>query len=209
MINKALAKYIGDTRKHIFFSVFARWVKLICNIGFAFIFAYLLSSLLNGTKIEFARGIALGIVVIAAAKFLLSRRITFENSKVVDEVKLNLRRRIYSKILEYGPGYINEISTAKAIQLGVENVEQLETYYGGYITQLYYSFLAAITLFIFIALYDVRVGLVILLISPIIPLLLTLLLKVVRNVQSKYWKSYSDVGALFLDSLQEIGRAHV
>lgn len=202
MINKALAKYIGDTRKHIFFSVFARWVKLICNIGFAFIFAYLLSSLLSGTKIEFARGIALGIVVIAAAKFLLSRRITFENSKVVDEVKLNLRRRIYSKILEYGPGYINEISTAKAIQLGVENVEQLETYYGGYITQLYYSFLAAITLFIFIALYDVRVGLVILLISPIIPLLLTLLLKVVRNVQSKYWKSYSDVGALFLDSLQ-------
>ena len=74
-LNKALAKYIGDTRKHIFFSVFARWVKLICNIGFAFIFAYLLSSLLNGTKIEFARGIALGIVVIAAAKFLLSRRL--------------------------------------------------------------------------------------------------------------------------------------
>lgn len=202
MINKALTKYIGDTGRHIFFSVFARWIKLICNIGFAFLFAYLLSSLLSGDEIEYAFTMGAGILVIMLGKFFVSRWISYENSKVVDEVKLNLRRSVYSKILEYGPGYINEISTSKAIQLGVENVEQLETYYGGYITQLYYSFLAAVTLFIFIAFYDIRVGLVILLISPIIPLLLTLLLRVVRNVQSKYWKSYSDVGALFLDSLQ-------
>lgn len=204
MTNRWLSKYIGNTKKHVILSVFARWLRLLCNIGFAFIFAYLLNELLKGdTRGVGSWGlIAIGLIFIIIVKLAVSRWVAAENSKVVDEVKLNLRKRIYKKILEYGPGYINEISTAKAIQIGVESVEQLETYYGGYITQLYYSFVAAITLFIAIAVYDVGVGIVILVISPVIPLLLTFLLRVVRKVQSKYWKSYSDVGTLFLDSLQ-------
>ncbi len=202
MINKELSKYIGNTRRHVVLSICARWARLICNIGFAFIFSYLLNSIITGAEIE-AKGLfAVGITAIIGGKILFARIVVFENGKVIDEVKLNLRRSIYKKMLDYGPGYTAHVSTAKAIQLGVESVEQLETYYGGYITQLYYSFAPALTLFIIIAVYDVKVAIVILVVSPIIPMLLTFLLRVVRNVQKKYWKSYSDVGALFLDSLQ-------
>ena len=38
--------------------------------------------------------------------------------------------------------------------------------------------------------------------APIIPLFLLLILKIVKNVQKKYWSKYADVGNLFLDSLQ-------
>ena len=112
MTNRGLSKYIGNTKKHVILSVFARWLRLLCNIGFAFIFAYLLNELLKGD----IRGvgswglIAIGLIFIIIVKLAVSRWVAAENSKVVDEVKLNLRKRIYKKILEYGPGYINEIS---------------------------------------------------------------------------------------------------
>lgn len=203
MINKKLLAYVGKTKKHIINSVIARWLCLLVNIGFAFIFAYMLTGLLSGRSPE-GKYILLipGIIGILLIRFWATKISASENSKVVDEVKINLRREIYAKIIQMGPAYRNNISTAKAIQLGVENVEQLETYYGGYITQLYYSFAAAVTLFAAVAFYSLKVGIVLLLVSPIIPVMLTVMLKVVRKVQRKYWKSYSDVGTLFLDSLQ-------
>ncbi len=202
MINSELSKYIGKTSKYIGLGIFARWLRLLCNIGFAFIFAYLLERLISAGEIQNIPAAVLATLAIACLKYFLAKWIAFENSKVVDEVKLNLRKSVYQKILDFGTSYTDQISTAKSVQLGVENVEQLETYYGGYITQFYYSFIAAITLFLTIAPYDLKIGAVILVISFVIPMFLTVLLNMVRKVQKKYWKSYGDVGALFLDSLQ-------
>lgn len=202
MINKELSKYIGKTARHIALGTAARWVRLLCNIAFAFIFAYTSEQFLLKNQIEGVPFILGAGMLIVIAKFLLSKWIAFENSKVVDEVKLNLRDSIYRKALEYGASYINHTSTAKLVQMGVENVEQLENYYGGYITQFYYSFVAAVTLFFTVVFYDSRIAFIILTISFVIPLFLTILLKMVRKVQKKYWKSYSDVGTLFLDNLQ-------
>ncbi len=203
MVNKRLLNYIGNTGKHIFLAVMARWIRLISNIAFSVIFAYILSAMLTGSELAYGiPAIAGSLIVILTVRYFSTLWGTKENSRVVDEVKSNLRKTIYEKILSLGPKYINEVPTAKVIQIGVEGVEQLETYYGGYITQLYYSFISAVTLFATVAYFSLKVGIVILIVSPVIPLLLTVMLKVVRNIQAKYWNSYADVGILFLDSLQ-------
>ena len=49
---------------------------------------------------------------------------------------------------------------------------------------------------------NIKVALVMLVLSPMIPLFLLLILKIVKNVQKRYWSKYADVGNLFLDSLQ-------
>ena len=76
MTNRGLSKYIGNTKKHVILSVFARWLRLLCNIGFAFIFAYLLNELLKGD----IRGvgswglIAIGLIFIIAVKLAVLTR---------------------------------------------------------------------------------------------------------------------------------------
>lgn len=45
-------------------------------------------------------------------------------------------------------------------------------------------------------------GLLLLLLSPVIPFGLQVMMRMVRKMQTKYWKKFNNVGELFLDSLQ-------
>lgn len=47
-----------------------------------------------------------------------------------------------------GASYHEKIATSEVVQLSTEGVEQLETYFGKYLPQLFYSLLAPVTLFI-------------------------------------------------------------
>ena len=94
------------------------------------------------------------------------------------------------------------MTTQEIVHLGVEGVEQLENYFGSYLTQFYYSFISTFVLFLVIAPINFKIAIVLLVLAPIIPLFLLLILKIVKNVQKKYWSKYADVGNLFLDSLQ-------
>lgn len=130
------------------------------------------------------------------------RAVTRKNNLVVYEVKQNLRKAIYSKVLSLGSLYQEKMTTQEIVHLGVEGVEQLENYFGSYLTQFYYSFISTFVLFLVIAPINIKIAVVLLVLAPIIPLFLLLILKIVKNVQKKYWSKYADVGNLFLDSLQ-------
>lgn len=63
------------------------------------------------------------------------------------DVKRVLRGKIYGKLLNLGVSYREQITTSEVVQLCTEGVEQLETYFGRYLPQLFYSLLAPLTLF--------------------------------------------------------------
>ena len=52
---------------------------------------------------------------------------------VVHEVKHSLRRAIYEKVLSMGTLYQEKLTTQEIVHLGVEGVEQLESYFGLYL----------------------------------------------------------------------------
>lgn len=58
-------------------------------------------------------------------------------------VKRTLRRSIYEKLLRLGPAYSQNVATSEAVQLAAEGVEQLETYFGAYLPQFFYSMLGS------------------------------------------------------------------
>ena len=66
------------------------------------------------------------------------------------DVKRILREKIYNKLLKLGVSYRDKVSTSEVVQLSTEGVEQLETYFGKYLPQLFYSLLAPVTLFIIV-----------------------------------------------------------
>ncbi len=84
-------------------------------------------------------------------------------------VKATLRERIYRKLLRLGSSYSQQVNTSEVVQIAVEGVEQLETYFGQYLPQFFYAILAPLTLFMVLACISFPVALVLLVCVPLIP----------------------------------------
>lgn len=202
MIEKQLYHFCGETKKYIKQSVFLSCYRLIAGIAFSYLFASLLSDLIE-KKASPNLLLVLGLLlVIILLKQFCTRAIAKKLALLVAEVKGNLRKSIYQKVLRLGISYQEMFQTQEIIHLAVDGVEQLENYFGAYLTQLYYSFASSIILFVLVAPWNLTVAFLLLGMALSIPLTLQLLLKLVKKTQKKYWSKYASVGNLFLDSLQ-------
>lgn len=51
--------------------------------------------------------------------------------------KKTLREKIYEKLLRIGLSYKESVQTSEIVQVAVEGVDQLETYFGAYLPQFF------------------------------------------------------------------------
>ena len=75
-------------------------------------------------------------------------------------VQLHIRKRLFDKIVELGPAYLGLERTGAVIASMVDGVEQLETYFGQYLPQLFVATLTPIGIFAFVVFLDPPVALV-------------------------------------------------
>ena len=202
MVEKDLFQFCGNTKRYIIEAVLINCIRLGANITFSFMFASVLAHFITGVYVFDPKISYILVALSLLVRQICIRAVTRKNNLVVYEVKQNLRKAIYSKVLSLGSLYQEKMTTQEIVHLGVEGVEQLENYFGSYLTQFYYSFISTFVLFLVIAPINFKIAIVLLVLAPIIPLFLLLILKIVKNVQKKYWSKYADVGNLFLDSLQ-------
>ena len=64
------------------------------------------------------------------------------------DVKRILREKIYDKMIKIGASYREHVSSSEVVQVSTEGVEQLETYFGKYLPQLFYSTYYTVTILI-------------------------------------------------------------
>lgn len=202
MIEKSLFQFCGKSKKYIFQTVFINCIRLVANIVFSFAFASIMTELITGSSVIEVKYATVLIVLSLIVRQLCIKVASDRSGRVVREVKHNLRSSIYRKVLSMGSLYQEKLTTQEIVHLGVEGVEQLESYFGLYLPQFYYCFASTIILFAVILPINVKIAAVLLILSPVIPGLLVLILKMVKKVQKRYWSKYADVGNLFLDSLQ-------
>ena len=88
------------------------------------------------------------------------------------------------------------------VQMAAEGVEQLETYFGKYLAQLFYSLLAPVTLFVILSFVNWQASLVLLLCVPLIPISIVAVQKIAKKLLHKYWGIYTELGDSFLENLQ-------
>ena len=117
-------------------------------------------------------------------------------------VKRTLRRSIYEKLLRLGPAYSQNVATSEAVQLAAEGVEQLETYFGAYLPQFFYSMLAPATLFALLAPVSLRAALALLVCVPLIPAAIAAVQTFAKKLLGRYWGQYTALGDTFLENLQ-------
>ena len=149
-------------------------------------------------------GVSYGVLVLIAMafRFICDRRVSHASYRASVDVKRILRDKIYSKLLRLGAAYREKTATSEVVQMAAEGVEQLETYFGKYLSQLFYSLLAPVTLFVLLSFINWKASLVLLICVPLIPVSIVAVQKIAKRLLNKYWGIYTELGDSFLENLQ-------
>ena len=210
MINKRLIALIEESKKYIGLTVLYQWIALLANIVFMYSLARMIQALFMDYFVfeEQLVFIALCLIAIVIRYFckLAQHKTSFYAAR---RVKKTLREKIYQKLLEFGPSYKNSYATSEIVQLAVEGVDQLETYFAQYLPQFFYAVLAPLTLFLILLLISPVVGIVLLVFVPLIPMTIVLIQKFAKKLLSKYWGQYTQLGDTFLENLQGLTTAKI
>ena len=200
MMDKRLLALVPEAMRHVIATVVWQWVGLLGNAAVVWVIARTLAALAGGGTVPAS---ALPILSSGIVARTISARLASRESFVASQgVKKTLRRRIYEKLLTLGPDYVESVPTAEAVQLSVEGCEQLETYFGQYLPQLFYAVLAPATLFFMVAPVCLPAAVVLLLCVPLIPVTIVAVQKVAKRILGDYWDQYAELGDSFLENLQ-------
>ena len=137
MINKRLIGTVSESKKYVAGNVVLQWCSLTANIAMMTAITSLLASLWAKTADK--DSILITVVVAAIAVIIRfvctvgASRMGYLSSRAV---KKTLRESIYKKLLRLGASYNQQVKTSEVVQVAVEGVDQLETYFGAYLPQL-------------------------------------------------------------------------
>ena len=203
MIKTRLIRLLSKSKKYIVYQVIWQYLSLICQVLLIAAAAALLGHLLDGTlgPTELAvRGVT--IVICIALKVFCEYRVSRTSYAASVNVKRVLRKKIYEKLLRMGASYREQVSTSEVVQMSAEGVEQLEIYFGKYLSQFFYSMTAPILLFVILCRVNWQASLVLLICVPLIPLSIVAVQKIAKRLLNKYWSIYTGLGDSFLENLQ-------
>lgn len=198
MIKTKLIKLLADSKKYIAYNIFWQLAALISQIIIVYIIANIIAKLpapLNYMDV-------VKLLAALAVRFVSDRLASMASYRASVDVKRVLREKIFDKLLRLGSSYNEQIATSQVVQLATEGVEQLETYFGKYIPQLFYSLLAPVTLFAVLAFVSVKAAAVLLICVPLIPVSIVAVQKFAKKLLNKYWGIYTELGDSFLENLQ-------
>ena len=203
MIDKRLIGMVPESKKYVAGNVLMQWISLAANVVLMMSITRFFASLYakNMTGKDFAVFSVIAIMAVAVRFFCAigASRMGFLSSK---KVKKTLREAIYTKLLKLGAAYKEQIKTSEIVQVAVEGVDQLETYFGAYLPQFFYAMLAPLTLFLVLLRVNIPSAGVLFVCVPLIPAAIAAVQTWAKKLLSKYWGQYTALGDTFLENLQ-------
>ena len=189
--------------KFIVADVAFQWVALACNIALFMVIGLFLQAALEGAV---DAGMAIGVLAASAVAIVV--RMVCQTAaqrmgrKAASCAKCSIRQQVYDKLAALGPAYSETVAPAVAVQVSVEGIEQLESYFGQYLPQLFYALLAPLTLFVALSPLSLPAAVALLVCVPLIPASIVCVQKIARRTMRNYWGSYTDLGSMFLEAIQ-------
>lgn len=204
MFDKRLMQLCPESKKYIAGNILLQWIELLCNALMIYVIAGGVERLYVR---EFQNGdaamILTVILVTVVLRFFTTKAATRMSYLASRTVKKTMREKIYDKLLRLGGTYREKVTTAELVQESVEGVEQIESYFGLYVPQFFYAFIAPVTLALLFGLSGSwTVGIVLLVGVPLIPAAIMMVQRMANKLLKKYWGQYTQLGSTFLENLQ-------
>lgn len=203
MIKMRLIKLLKGSGKYIIYQIAWQWLSLLAQIAIVWQVTQLIDEAWQ--KSITSSGVLMTIGIVSAGlivRFICDRLYSRACYLASVDVKRVLREQIYRKVLWLGPSYREQIRTSEIVQMTGEGVEQLETYFGRYLSQFLYALLAPFSLFIIISRISLRTAVVLLAAVPLIPIVIMLVMFIARKILGNYFDIYYGLGDSFLEKLQ-------
>lgn len=203
MIKTRLVGLLSHAKKYIVYAILWQWLALLSQIFAVFTIADLLESAYKGlVTTEKLYPVVGSLAIVVVVRFLCEKMGARMSYLACVDVKRILREKIYDKMLKLGTSYSEQVSSSEVVQVSTEGVEQLETYFGKYLPQLFYSLLAPITLFVILCRVSMKASVILLICVPLIPISIVVVQKIAKKLLNKYWSIYTGLGDSFLENLQ-------
>lgn len=203
MIKTRLVGLLSHAKKYIVYIIIWQWIALLSQVAAVFSIAGLLEgvALHEVTTGDVVRTTEV-LMVVVIVRLLCEKMGAKSSYRACVDVKRILREKIYEKMLKLGASYNEQVSSSEVVQVSTEGVEQLETYFGKYLPQLFYSLIAPVTLFIILCNVSVKASVILLICVPLIPISIVVVQKIAKRLLNRYWSIYTGLGDSFLENLQ-------
>jgi ATP-binding cassette, subfamily B, bacterial len=163
---------------------------------------WLLARVLHGESLASLTGaIALTAGAVALRSLLDYMRAMMAHHTAA-RVQTRLRQNLYEHIVALGPAHFSGARTAEVMLSLVEGIQQLETYFGQYLPQLFVAALTPVLIFGFVVFLDWPVALVMLGAAILILLAPALWHRWDSRASLSRSRAYAAFGADFLDAVQ-------
>lgn len=203
MIKIRLVGLLSHAKKYIVYTIFWQWISLLAQVLAVFSIANLLEHVVaDDVTISVIEQTILILALVVIVRFMCERLTARSSYLACVDVKRILREKIYEKMLRLGASYSEQVSSSEVVQVSTEGVEQLETYFGKYLPQLFYSLIAPLTLFFILCRVSLKASVILLICVPLIPVSIVVVQKVAKRLLSNYWSVYTGLGDSFLENLQ-------
>ncbi len=199
-----LLRMVPAARGPIVANVALQWVALAANVALMILFGLFVQAWFEGVLDvgPWLWGLGCAAAVAIAVRMACLAGAQRCGLAAAQAAKRAVRQEVYDKLVRLGPSYAERVPTAEAVQVSVEGCEQLESYFGQYVPQLFYAVLAPLTLFACLAPLCLPAAAALLACVPLIPLSIVAVQKIAKRVMRTYWGAYTDLGGAFLENLQ-------
>lgn len=203
MIKTRLVGLLSHAKKYIVYTILWQWAALLSQVLAVFTIAELLERVVyRAVTVPAIERTILILVLVVIIRFVCERMGARSSYLACVDVKRILREKIYDKMLKLGASYSEQVSSSEVVQVSTEGVEQLETYFGKYLPQLFYSLIAPLTLFLILCRVSVKASVILLICVPLIPISIVVVQKIAKRLLNNYWSIYTGLGDSFLENLQ-------
>ena len=203
MIKTRLVGLLSHAKKYIVYTILWQWLALLSQVFAVFSMANLLERVVyRAVTVQSIELTVVTLAIVIVLRFVCERMGARSSYLACVDVKRILREKIYEKMLKLGASYSEQVSSSEVVQVSTEGVEQLETYFGKYLPQLFYSLIAPVTLFIILCRVSLKASVILLICVPLIPISIVVVQKIAKKLLNKYWSIYTGLGDSFLENLQ-------
>jgi ABC-type transport system involved in cytochrome bd biosynthesis fused ATPase/permease subunit len=204
MLNKRLLSLVPNVWQYISKAVFFQWLCLLCSITATTVICFFINNcfIKGQTDLKTYITFVVTIFITASLKAVFTKIQVKTATSLSQNAKTILRERVFTHLAKMGQSYSSLVPTAEAVQVSIEGIDQLESYFGAYLPQLFYAVIAPVTLFAVISFLNLQAAVILLICVPLIPLSIIAVQRLAKKLLNKYWNAYTGLGDSFLENIQ-------
>ena len=201
--DKALVYRIRGVRTPLAAAVLLGALAALLIIAQAFCLSSIISGVfLGGRTVRQVWGTPLVLLSVIAARGILAWGSEVTANRAGGRARTGLRERLVAHLFALGPAYIRGERSGELVSVLCEGVEALDPYVSQYLPQVVLAVLVPTILLAAIFWIDVPSGVILLIVTPILPFIMAVVGMMARAETKRQWRSLGLMSAHFLDVLQ-------